>query len=153
MSWLDTIFKMTPLARRNTTTPSPINGEAVELQCGPDGRLLVTTESPNTLWADGGTVIATRTIKAAAGKLYQLVIKNAGGSDQYIFFYNAIVKPADGSSAHIFTPFKVKAGEQLVLVLPRARAFSVGLTWAVSSTDATLTYDGAATFNVSAEYE
>ena len=153
MAWLDTIFKFIGYARYNAITPNAANGEAVELQCGPDGRLLVSTEPINTTWADGGAAAATKTVKAAAGKLHQVFGRNTGGSDRFIFFYNATAKPSDGSTAHIFVPVKVKAGEAFSIELPRPRAFSVGLCWAASSTDNSLTYDAAGSFQVSAEYE
>lgn len=157
MSWLDTIFKMTPLLRRNTITPVVQNGQTSEMQCDADGRLLVATQSPNTLWADGGSAAAERVIKASAGKLYQVFGRNTGGADKFIFLFNHAAsgasRPANVSTAQMFVPIKVKAGEAFSIDLRRARAFSTGLYWGVSSTDASFTYDAAGAFEVSAEYE
>jgi Tfp pilus assembly protein PilX len=153
MSWFDTIFKFIGNARYNTITPTLTSGQLAEPQCDQAGRLLVSTQPINTSWSDGGTSAATRTVKSAAGKVYQLLGRNVGASDRYLFFYNAASKPADGSTAHLFVPLKVKAGEAFTLAFSRARPFSVGLCWVASSTDGSLTYDGAALFQVTAEYE
>lgn len=157
MSWLDTIFKMTGLMRRNTITPVVQNGETSEMQCDDAGRLLVSTESPNTSWSDCGASSAERVIKPGAGKLYQIFGRNTGASDRFIFIFNVAAggasRPANGATGELFVPIKVKAGEAFSITLDRARAFTTGLYWAVSSTDASFTYDSAGTFEVSAEYE
>lgn len=157
MAWTDTIFKFIGLARFNTITPSLANGQTSELQCDDRGRLLVSTEPVSTLWSDGGISAAERVVKNTAGKLHQVFGRNTGGADKYIFFFNHAAsggsRPTNGSTAHIFVPVKVKAGEAFSIELPRARAFSIGLYWGVSSTDASFTYDATGTFEVSAEYE
>lgn len=152
MAWIDTVFKFLPLLRRNTITPNVANGETVEAQCDAQGRLLVNVEPPNTLWADGGSSAATRTIKAGSGRLYQIFGRNTG-SDCFVFIFDAASRPADGSVAHIFVPVKVKAGEAFSIDVLRSRPFTNGLTWVASSTDAALTYASGAALQVSAEYE
>lgn len=157
MAWTDTIFKFIGRARFNTITPSLANGESCEAQCDSSGRLLVSTQPVNTLWADAGAVASERVIKATSGKLHQLFGRNTGASDKYLFIFNhassGTGRPADGSTAEMFVPVRIKAGEAFSIELPRAREFATGLYWAVSSTDATFTYDAAGTFAVSAEYE
>jgi len=157
MAWTDTIFKFIGLARHNTITPSLTNGQTCEAQCDERGRLLVSTEPVNTLWSDGGIAAAERVVKGSAGKLHQIFGRNTGGSTKYIFIFNHATsggsRPANTSTAHMFVPVKVQAGEAFSIELPRARAFSTGLYWGVSSTDASFTYDSGATFEVSAEYE
>lgn len=157
MAWTDTIFKFIGLARFNTITPSLTNGQTSELQCDERGRLLVSTQPVNTLWSDGGIAASERVVKGTAGKLHQIFGRNTGGADKYIFLFNhatsGLSRPANGSTAHLFVPVKVKAGEAFSIELPRARGFSVGLYWGVSSTDGSFTYDAAATFEVSAEFE
>ena len=153
MSWLDTIFKMTPLGRYNAISPQLANGSLSELQSDSSGRLLVNTESPTTLWADGGMSTSTRAVKSSAGKLYQIFGRNVGASTVYLFVYDSATKPADGSSAHIFVPIAIEAGAVFSIALIRPRSFATGLTWVASSTDGTLTYASGATVQVSAEYE
>ena len=153
MSWTDTIFKFLGRARYNTITPNLANGDSCEAQCDANGRLLVNTGALNTLWSDGGISAAERSIKSAPGRLYQVFGRNVGGSDRYLFFYNATARPSNGSTAHIFTPIKIAAGESFTLYLDRPRSFSVGLYWVISSSDGTLTFDAAATFQISAEYD
>lgn len=157
MSWLDTVFKFVGHARFNTLTPSLTNGETCEAQCDERGRLLVSTQPINTLWADGGIAAAERVVKGTSGKLHQIFGRNVGGDDKFIFVFNhpsaGAGRPADGATAHLFVPIKVSAGASFSLDLPRVRPFSVGLYWGVSSTDGSFTYDASATFEVSAEYE
>lgn len=153
MAWTDTVFKMVPLLRRNTITPSIENGATSEFQCDAQGRLLVNTQSPNTIWADGGSSAATKTVKGTSGRLYQIFGRNVGVSAAYIFIFDATTKPADGSLAEMFVPVKLEAGAAFSIDLPRPRAFSNGLTWVASSTDESLTYASGATFVVAAEYE
>lgn len=157
MAWTDTIFKFIGRARFNTITPSLANGESCEAQCDSSGRLLVSTEPVNTSWADAGAVAPERVIKATSGKLHQIFGRNTGASDKYLFIFNhnasGAGRPADGSTAEMFAPIKVKAGEAFSISLDRARAFATGLYWAASSTDETFTYDATGTFAISAEYE
>lgn len=153
MAWTDTVFKMVTLLRRNTITPSIENGATSELQCDGQGRLLVNAQSPNTIWADGGTSAATKTIKGSSGRLYQIFGRNVGTAATYIFVFDAVTKPANGSLAEMFVPVKVEGGAAFSIDLPRPRSFANGLTWAASSTDTSLTYASSATFVVAAEYE
>jgi hypothetical protein len=157
MAWLDTVFKFISYARFNTITPALTNGQTSELQCGADGRLLVNAQATNTVWSDGGVSTSERVVKAAAGKVHQIFGRNTGGTDRFIFIFNHAQsggsRPANGSTAAMFVPIKVKSGEAFSIDLPRARAFATGLYWGVSSTDATFTYDATGTLVVAAEYE
>lgn len=157
MAWLDTIFKFISYARHNTITPALTNGQTSELQCGPDGRLLVNTQATNTLWSDAGAAAAEKVVKASAGKVHQIFGRNTGGSAKYIFIFNHAQsggsRPTNGSTAEMFVPIKVGAGEAFSLELSRSRAFATGLYWGVSSTDGTFTYDSGGAFVVAAEYE
>ncbi len=157
MSWTDTIFKFLGRARYNTITPSAASGELVEAQCDANGRLLVSTQPINSNWQDAGVATSERVVKASAGKIHQIFGRNTGGADKYIFIFNHNAgggsRPVDGSTAEIFVPIRVKAGEFFSIDVVRPRAFSVGLYWAISSTDATFTYDATGTFVVTAEYE
>lgn len=157
MAWLDTVFKFISYARYNTITPALTNGQTSELQCGSDGRLLVNTQATNTLWSDSGVSSAERVVKASAGKIHQIFGRNTGAADKFIFVFNHALsgasRPTNGSTANIFVPVKVKAGEAFSIDLPRSRSFASGLYWGVSSTDATFTYDATGTFAVAAEYE
>ena len=157
MAWADTIFKFLGLARYNATPPSLTDGANCEAQCDSSGRLLVNPGAINTTWADGGTAAAEKVVKAAPGKLWQIFGRNTGGSDKYIFIFNHAAsggsRPSNGSTAALFVPVKVKAGEAFSITLDRARTFSTGLYWGASSTDATFTYESGATLVVSAEYE
>lgn len=157
MAWLDTVFKFISYARYNAITPALTNGQISELQCGSDGRLLVNAQVTNTVWSDGAAATSERVVKNAAGRLYQIFGRNTGGSDKYIFVFNHAAsggsRPANGSTAAMFVPVKVKAGEAFSIDLPRSRAFATGLYWGVSSTDGTFTYDAAGTLVVAAEYE
>lgn len=157
MSWSTTVFNFLAKARFNTITPSLQNGDLCEVQMDANGRLLVSTQPVNTSWSDGGPAVAEKVIKGSAGKVHQIFGRNTGASDRFIFIFNhaagGVSRPANGSTAALFVPVKVKAGEAFSIDLPRARAFSVGLYFAISSTDATLTYDSTGTFVVAAEYE
>lgn len=157
MAWTDTIFKFIGLARYNAITPTLTNGDTCEAQCDSSGRLLVNAGAINTTWADSGAAAAEKVVKASSGKLWQVFGRNTGASAAYVFIFNHAAgggaRPANGSTAQMFVPVKVAAGEAFSVELPRARAFSTGLYWAASSTDATFTYDAAATLVVSAEYE
>lgn len=153
MSWLDTIFKFTPLQRRNSITPNVQDGATCEAQCDAEGRILVSTESPNAVWSDGAANASQRVVKNSSGKVYQVFGRNTAGAARYLFVYDAAVKPADGSTAHIFTPVKVEAGLAFSLTLPRPRKLTNGLTWVVSTSDITLTYDASGAFQVAVEYE
>jgi hypothetical protein len=157
MAWLDTVFKFIGLARYNTVTPALSNGETSELQCDANGRLLVNTQGTTTSWQDAAAAASERVVKASSGKVYQIIGRNTGGSDRYLFIFNVSAvggsRPANGATGELFVPIKVKAGEAFSLDLPRPRAFGTGLAWCVSSTDATFTYDAAGAFVVAAEYE
>lgn len=153
MAWQDTIFKFLGLARYNATPPTLTNGATSELQVDSSGRLLVNPGATSTTWADGGAAAAEKQVKASAGKLWQIFGRNTGASTRWIFIFNATARPSNGSTAALFTPVRVAAGESFAIVLDRSRAFSTGLYWGISSTDATFTYDSGGTFVVSAEYE
>jgi hypothetical protein len=157
MAWLDTVFKFIGLARYNTITPALSNGQTSEFQCDASGRLLVNPLSPATSWSDSGAVTSERVVKASAGKLYQVIGRNTGGAAKYLFLFNHAAaggsRPSNGSTAELFVPIKVDAGQSFSLTIERSRAFATGLYWGVSSTDATFTYDSGGTFAVSAEYE
>ncbi len=157
MAWLDTVFKFIGLARYNTVTPALTNGQTSELQCGSDGRLLVNTQATNTVWSDAGASTSEKVIKASAGKVYQIFGRNTGATAKYIFIFNHAAsggsRPTNTSTAEMFVPIKVNAGESFSLELPRPRSFATGLYWGISSTDASFTYDSGGTFTVAAEYE
>ena len=153
MSWLDTVFKFISYARYNTVTPSLTNGQTSELQCGPDGRLLVNTLSVTTLWDDAGAPAAEAIIKNAPGKVYQVIGRNTGGATRYFFLFNSATRPSNGSSGEMFIPIRVLAGESFSLSIDRARDFATGLYWGVSTTDGTFTFDAAGVFAVAVEYE
>jgi hypothetical protein len=158
MAWTDTVFKFISYGRYNTITPALTNGQISELQVGADGRLLVNAQATSTVWSDGGISTSERVVKAAAGKMYQIFGRNTGATDKYIFIFNHGAsggsRPANGSTAAIFVPVKVRAGEAFSIdIQQRPRAFSTGLYWGVSSTDATFTYDATGTMVVAAEYE
>lgn len=153
MAWTDTVFKFLAMARYNAVLPSLTNGASADFQCDASGRLLVNAGAINTTWADGGASVAERQVKASAGRLWQIFGRNTGGSPLWIFIFNATARPANGSTAALFVPIRVAAGESFSVVLDRARAFSTGLYWGISSTDATFTYASGGTFVVSAEYE
>lgn len=157
MAWQDTIFKFLGLARYNATAPTLTNGASSELQVDSTGRLLVNTGAISTTWADGGAAAAEKVVKASAGKLWQIFGRNTGASAQWIFIFNHAAsgasRPANGSTAALFTPVRVAAGESFAIVLDRPRAFATGLYWGISSTDATFTYASGGTFVVAAEYE
>lgn len=158
MAWLDTVFKFIGLARFNVVTPALTNGQTSEFQCDSSGRLLVNAQASNTYWSDGGVATSERVVKNTAGRVHQIFGRNTGVTDRYVFVFNhnasgAGARPANGSTAHLFVPVKVKAGEAFSIDLDRSRAFATGLYWGASSTDATFTYDGTATFEIAAEYE
>lgn len=159
MSWLDTVFKFIGFARYNSITPALTNGDTSELQCDPQGRLLVNGQVTNTSWSDAGTPTSERVVKNGAGKVYQIIGRNTGGSTKYIFIFNhaqsGVSRPANGSTAEMFLPIKVLSGEAFSLTVDRdrARSFATGLYWGVSSTDSTFTYDATGTFAVASEYE
>lgn len=157
MAWIDTIFKFLGHARYNAITPSLTSGETVEAQCDERGRLLVSTEPINTQWADSGVATAERVVKGSPGKLHMIFGRNVGSSDGYVFVFNHAAagagRPANGSAAYLFLPIKVGTGEGFSIELPRARGFSQGLYWGVSSTDSTFTFASSARFTISTEYE
>lgn len=157
MSFLDTIFKFTPFMRRNTVTPSPANGDLVELQSDDAGRLLVNAGSTSTVWSDAGSsAVAEKVVKASGGKIWQIFGRNAGASAKYLFVFNHAAsgagRPTNGG-APLFLPIKVEAGATFSLELARPRAMGTGIYWGISSTDTTFTYDSGGTFLVAAEYE
>lgn len=152
MSFTDSIFKFTTLLRRSVTPPSPADGTLQEMLCDGAGRLLVNADATGTLWQDAGAAAASRTVKGSAGKLYQMFGYNSGGSDVWLFIFNAIAVPGNGSTAELFTPIKIAAGTHFALDLIRPRDFITGLTWAASSTAGTFTAAGSSTLLVSAEY-
>lgn len=159
MAWLDTVFKFIGIARFNTITPALTNGQTSELQCDEQGRLLVNAQVRTTSWNDAGAVAPERVVKATAGKVYQIIGRNTGGSTRYLFVFNhaqsGVSRPANTSTAEMFLPIKVLSGEAFSLTVDRdrARAFATGLYWGVSSTDKTFTYDAAGEFAVAVEYE
>lgn len=157
MGWSETIFRFIGLARYNSITPSLTSGDTCEPQCDQNGRLLVSLTAITTLWQDSGAAVAERVVKASAGKIHQIFGRNTGGADRYIFIFNHATsggsRPANGSTAQIFVPIKVKAGEHFSIDLTRARSFETGLYWGVSSTDGSFTYDSGGAFAVCAEYE
>jgi len=153
MAWLDTVFKFIGLNRYNTITPALTNGQTCESQCDASGRLLVNVQSTNTVWSDTGAQAAEKLVKSGAGKVYRIEGRNTSGSTKYIFFFNALARPSNGSTGEIFFPFKVLAGDRFTLTLDRPRAFATGLFWSTSSTDSTFTYDSSGTFTISVEYE
>jgi hypothetical protein len=153
MAWLDNVFKFLPFLRYNSVTPTLVNGDTSEAQCDASGRLLVNTQPANTIWQDSGAAVTEKQVKNAGGKLHQIFGRNTGGSDKYIFIFNSLTRPGNGATGQLFCPVKVKAGEAFSIDLVRPRAFSTGLFWSVSSTDATFTYDATAAFQVAVEYE
>lgn len=153
MSWPDTVFKFLSLARYTSITPTLAEGEAGELRLDSTGRLLVAPQPTNTLWQDSGPSVAERVVKGSAGRLFQIFGRNTGGSVAYVFIFNATARPANGSTAHLFTPIKVAPGDHFSIELERPRAFSQGLFWSSSSTDGAFTYASGASFAVTTEYD
>jgi hypothetical protein len=157
MSILDAIFRFVPYGRMNAVAPSPQSGELTELQINDRGQLRVTTDAATTLWSDSGVVVAEKVVKGTAGRVHQILGRNTGGSAVYVFIFNHAAaggsRPANGLATELFLPIKVEAGEAFALELPRARAFSTGLYWGASSTDATFTYASGATLAIAVEYE
>jgi hypothetical protein len=152
MAWLDTVFKFIGYARYNSVTPALSSGQASELQCDSAGRLLVNNLNIDTLWNDAGAAASERVVKGGTGKVYQIFGRNTGASTKYIFLFNANARPANGSTGELFVPLRVEAGQTFVLTVERFRAFTTGLYWGVSSTDATFTYDATGAFCVATEY-
>jgi hypothetical protein len=77
------------------------------------------------------------------------MVANNGASDRWFMMFMSTTKPANGESPTVCV--RVNTGEQVNV--PISMRFVFGVTWVVSSTATTLTYDAAATFGVQLRYE
>lgn len=153
MSWIDAIFKMTPLARFYTSPTQVENGSLSELQCNDRGELLVSLDGAKTQWQDSQNApSASRAVKTAPGYLHQIEFTNTHGANTYyVFLFNTETLPADGGPS-LFIPIKLPPGETRGFSLVRPRYFSAGIYWVASSTKTVLTLSSAAPILSTAEY-
>ena len=92
--------------------------------------------APDTILASG--VICVRPIN-----LIGIWLRNTGAATVYVFMFNSITVPGNGTKPSGGQPIKLEAGTSACLVPPGGQQFSVGMSWAVSSTDNTLTLAAA----------
>lgn len=147
-----TIFQWMGFARYNTSPQVTANGQPQELQSDVNGNLLVNVASYGgaspASWTDTVNTYQ-QVVKNAAGKLYSMSGSNEGTTKRWIQIFDAVAVPSNGAVPKM--QLAVFAGGTFSIDLPRGRAFSSGIVWAISSTTASLTIDNAATFFVNAE--
>lgn len=158
MAWTDTLFNFLGRGRYNTVSPSPVNGDSVELQVTGDGSLKVATtgatfdasgrqrttqDSATVGWAGFGAAISV-SVKASPGKLYELQITNPAGTDTW-------VRITDGGTL-IAPPVRLKTLDTVGISWPGGRAFGTNCIVACFTTAAGGTAD-TPTLYVQAKFE
>lgn len=113
--------------------------------------LPVVMGTSSTVWvpATVGATAASGIIKASTGTFYQAHGFNDRGAKRYLMLFDSATVPADGTSSWFC--LRVPGGGTFTLDANRARTFTNGLSWAISSTPSTLTIDAAAQFWVQME--
>lgn len=155
MSFIETIFKFTPLGRYFATPLSLEDGEYSELAVDSSGRLMVSTQSSDRQRQHTGAPGAERVVANAPSSLYEVTALNTGGSDVYLFLFDHADdgddRPANGGLP-LLVPILVKAGEHASWRDDDPIVCTTGIYWAASSTAASFTYASTADLMVAAKY-
>lgn len=81
------------------------------------------------------TYKASQVISDKAARLMLLEIHNASASDQYYILINATSLPSNGTVTALAAPYKVVAGDTIIIPFNRGLPASTGIVIANSSTD------------------
>lgn len=138
-----------------SSAPPVLTGNGfAHIQINANGALLVSTSpapsSPTSAY-DSAALATGDVIKAAAGNLIRIFGFNNSGSTRYFQLFDAAAVPADGTVPD-WLPIQVPTLQPFAMDLGAGLGFSLGISWASSSTLATKTITGAADMWVSAQY-
>lgn len=84
-----------------------------------------------------GAGAVSRVVNIGPSRLVEIFGRNLEAGTVYLMIFDAAAVPANGTAPDI-SPIELLAGQSFSLTTPPA-LFTAGLTWAVSTTDTTLT--------------
>jgi len=124
--------------RVKTTPPSAADGETVELQCTPAGRLKVDAQFTSAVtysqYKPATGADKKGVIKASAGALRYVQVSNKSSSTGYwLLLLNKSTLPVDGDAVEVVFPLWIPAGETRAVDLPADLVFSSGIAWCAST--------------------
>lgn len=129
--------------RVKTTPPSASDGETVELQCTPAGRLKVDAQLSSSVtysqYKPPSGADKKGIIKASAGSLRYVQVTSKDTVGCFFQVLNQATAPAGGEASTIVLTVWIPAGESRAINLPSDLAFSTGIAWAASTTMADCT--------------
>jgi hypothetical protein len=160
-SWTDLVHKFLGHGKYNATLPTYNDGQAAEVQTDSRGRIITVSATPTN-----STVGTTWSDEISAGAQAKLVTATANKSfvggfwtntepvSGYVMLFNlaSTGSLSSGVTEPFMAPIPIAANGFVAVSLPRARVFSTGIVWAISSTPDVYTSSTAAAV-ASVEYQ
>lgn len=139
-TFLDQVFRWLGYGQYRSS-PQPISdGDVAPLLIDNLGRLVTVAQSSGssgTVWYKSGAIVKSGIIKASPGGLFTFFGSNEDTSKIWLMIFDSATVPANGAIPEFNIP--VDPLKPFSLDLARPKPFTSGISFAASSTAATLT--------------
>jgi hypothetical protein len=145
-AWINTIFNFLAGGQYNSSPQTIGNGQTGPLQTDQYSRLL-TVPAPAIAGVSTGTTLGasilapSQAVKTSPGSLYQLNGSNPSANGRWIYVFDLVAVPANGTSPTVVPQYVAPNASFFYDYRLNPRVFATGIVWAISTSGTSFTLD------------